>query len=185
MPARLAFKGIDAKDLGLDKVFRTIKRPTKPITYDVGIQGKKAELTKNYGRGNRSKLTNVQIAAIHEFGSPGSNIPKRSFLRAGFDKNKKKYKEQFKKMFHDFIENPTLGFLVKSLREEICQEYKQDTIKLIEGRIPPPLKKRTVQRKEQRKRRRRGSPGKKSYPTDLPLVDSAQMIRSFTVVRTS
>lgn len=57
-----------------------------PQKSDVGAQTKKTG----------SKTSVVDVAMVHEFGSPKKNIPKRSFLVSTFESKKKTWPEAFK-----------------------------------------------------------------------------------------
>lgn len=57
---------------GLDKLLKALK--AKPPTTRVGILGDKAVREK-------SKSSNADVGAAHEFGAPARGIPQRSFLR--------------------------------------------------------------------------------------------------------
>ena len=70
----------------------------KGIDISVGIQGNEA--VEQHDSEDPGPLTNVKLGSIHEFGATIENgfgrgiriiIPQRSFLRATFDENRKKY----------------------------------------------------------------------------------------------
>lgn len=44
------------------------------------------------------EVTNVDLAIIHEFGSPAANIPERSFVRSTFTKHRQEYSAELKKL---------------------------------------------------------------------------------------
>lgn len=113
----------------------------------------------------------VELAAIHEFGSPAAGIPERSFIRSTLRARKD--------AIRSFIE-AALGKSITKLTQSssISREGMQTEAKHILGllgtkvvammretirkRIPPPLKQSTITRKK----------------SSVPLVDTGQLINS-------
>jgi phage gpG-like protein len=110
-----------------------------------------------------SPLTLVELAAVHEFGSPSRNIPARSFIRRTFDLKK------------DAIER-TIGALVRKIIHNQITYAKafeilgawgvaQVRVTITGGAgIPPRLKPATIARK--------GS--------SRPLVDTGRLLQSIS-----
>ena len=108
-------------------------------------------------------LTNAELAAIHEFGAPGANIPERSFIRSTFDTNQAKYRDLLKRLGKAVLLKrqsvvDALGILGATMAADIKKRVTSGP------HIPPPLAAATA--------RRKGS--------DRPLVDTGQMINAVT-----
>jgi hypothetical protein len=78
-----------------------------------------------------SEITLVELAAIHEFGSPAAGIPERSFLRKTFQLQREEIKAMTEKLAKRFLEdkielNDALGllgqWLVARVRETITNQ---------------------------------------------------------------
>jgi hypothetical protein len=78
-----------------------------------------------------SEITLVELAAIHEFGSPAAGIPERSFLRKTFQLQREEVKAMTEKLAKRFLEdkielNDALGllgqWLVARVRETITSQ---------------------------------------------------------------
>lgn len=113
------------------------------------------------GEHTNSKLTVAEVAAIHEFGAPGANIPRRSFIGAWFDENGRKLVENSNKDVARYLK----GDMPKEqvLARAGSQAVGSIQAKIAQG-IPPPLKKETIDRK--------GS--------SIPLIDTGQLRTSIT-----
>ena len=78
-----------------DAVWRKLRRKVLEIAardahVKVGVLGSKAGGAQRGPKdelGNSTGIGMVELAAIHEFGSPAAGIPERSFIRATFAKN--------------------------------------------------------------------------------------------------
>jgi hypothetical protein len=94
---------------------------------------------------DETDLSNVQIAALLEFGAPIAGIPERSVLRATFDAKIDSWNALFvtvaEKIYSTEQESPVrlLGI--------IGEKAKADMINTINAGIPPPLKAATIARK--------------------------------------
>lgn len=117
-----------------------------------------------------SALSLVELAAIHEFGSPAANIPERSFIRrtldAKHDEIQKLLKQSAKAVVHG---KTSLGRALNILGQWAVREIKR-TITRGPG-IPPPLKPATIARKTVN--------GKRG---ERPLVDTGQLKNAITHV---
>jgi hypothetical protein len=110
----------------------------------------------------KAKISIIELAAIHEFGSPAANIPERSFLRAPM-RNAKWLPELCAKL--------TKGVMIGRFTPEralaILGETSVAAIKKYittgDG-VPPPLQPETIARK--------GS--------SRPLVDTSRLLNSIT-----
>ena len=69
-------------DKGWDAIGAELKKLAQGKTASVGIQGSKAEAPHD-----DSAYTNVEIGAVHEYGSQDGTIPERSYLRSTYSEN--------------------------------------------------------------------------------------------------
>ena len=149
-------------DLGYKDFQRFVKglRVTGPDVL-VGLIGSDAEADHKEAPG----LTVAAIGAIHEFGvdEPPVRIPQRSWMRAPFDENRRKYMTLLVRLTR------TVFLLGKGMTLEralgiVGLIAEEDMRKAIRAKIPPALKAATV--------RAKGS--------DVPLLDTGQLIQSIT-----
>lgn len=76
-------KFVEDIDRGFKALVQHMTRFKGGKSVRVGVQGSEA------GE-DRDGITNAELAAIHEFGSPGAGIPQRSFIRSAIDREKTK-----------------------------------------------------------------------------------------------
>lgn len=77
---------VEDKDLGLNRIIRTLNKDLDGVVVKVGVQAKNKAVRR--GKGGSIRNTDqplAAIAAIHEFGLGG--MPQRSFLRSAYDEN--------------------------------------------------------------------------------------------------
>ena len=77
---------VEDKDLGLNRIIRTLNKDLDGVVVRVGVQAK--DKTVRRGKGGSIRNTDqplAVIAAIHEFGL--GDMPQRSFLRSAYDEN--------------------------------------------------------------------------------------------------
>lgn len=77
---------VEDKDLGLNRIIRTLNKDLDGVVVKVGVQAKDKAVRR--GKGGSIRNTDQPlafIAAIHEFGL--DNMPQRSFLRSAYDEN--------------------------------------------------------------------------------------------------
>lgn len=153
--------------------------PIKMITDKLGeVQKRIKELTKDKvfvgvpDGGGRSdgKMTNAQIARVHEFGSPAQNIPARPFLTAGVTESKPEIVAQMKQASIDMLAGKDGG---KSLNK--AGLIGQSAVKkyVVAGDFAP-LSPKTI--KARSNARSNGNGGTK------PLIDTGQLLNSITYV---
>lgn len=111
-----------------------------------------------------SKLTNVEIAGIHEFGR--GKVPERSFIRSAFDSNKPKYENAMRKLADKVL---TQQMTPRVAMGVLGQMIQSDVQKRFEDGIPPPLKDSTITR--------RFAMG---YKSTKPLIVTSQLKNSIT-----
>lgn len=77
---------VQDKDLGLNRIIRTLNKDLDGVVVKVGVQAKDKAVRR--GKGGSIRNTDqplAVIAAIHEFGL--GDMPQRSFLRSAYDEN--------------------------------------------------------------------------------------------------
>lgn len=77
---------VEDKDLGFNRIIRTLNKDLDGVVVKVGVQAK--DKTVRRGKGGSIRNTDqplAVIAAIHEFGL--GDMPQRSFLRSAYDEN--------------------------------------------------------------------------------------------------
>lgn len=77
---------VEDKDLGLNRIIRTLNKDLDGVVVKVGVQAKDKAVRR--GKGGSIRNTDqplAVIAAIHEFGL--GDMPQRSFLRSAYDEN--------------------------------------------------------------------------------------------------
>lgn len=77
---------VEDKDLGLNRIIRTLNKDLDSVVVKVGVQAKDKAVRR--GKGGSIRNTDqplAVIAAIHEFGL--GDMPQRSFLRSAYDEN--------------------------------------------------------------------------------------------------
>lgn len=77
---------VEDKDLGLNRIIRTLNKDLDGVVVKVGVQAKDKAVRR--GKGGSIRNTDQPlafIAAIHEFGL--GDMPQRSFLRSAYDEN--------------------------------------------------------------------------------------------------
>ena len=75
---------VEDKDLGLNRIIRTLNKDLDGVVVKVGVQAKDKAVRR--GKGGSIRNTDqplAVIAAIHEFGL--DDMPQRSFLRSAYD----------------------------------------------------------------------------------------------------
>jgi phage gpG-like protein len=151
---KLKFK-IEDRDRGFKALLkRLIKRKSPRVR--VGIYG-----TKGNARYKGTGATVAEVAAVHEFGAPSKNIPKRSFLRDTATIHEK----QIRRNMALTTERVITG--VESERTALLKfgEWFVGVVKKrIAAGIPPALKAETIRRKGSSK----------------PLIDTGQLRNSIT-----
>lgn len=158
----------------IDRGWRKIKRRIFKLGPDavlVGVQGSKAAEKREGG------VTNVTVAAVHEFGSPSKNIRQRSFLGSTFDENKKKYLRQLNRLGRDLVTGKTTRAAGLNL---LGEGYKGDVIaKITRGKIRPKLAPATVARRDAGPR---DWYNPESKTENIPLFDTGQLVDSIRSV---
>lgn len=77
---------VEDKDLGLNRIIRTLNKDLDGVVVKVGVQSKDKAVRRGKGGSIRSTDQPLAvIAAVHEFGL--ASMPQRSFLRSAYDEN--------------------------------------------------------------------------------------------------
>lgn len=128
----------------------------------VGFQGSKGELASEAHAG----LSNIELAAIHEFGTIDGRIPERPMIRNTFDQNKDKYAKEMKKVARDFYAGREIdGDLLLA-----GEQHRTDIMRKVKAGQFEEWAESTKKRKEAQ-----GRAG------DKPLWVTSQLINSLTV----
>ena len=125
----------------------------------VGVLGEKAAARTTSLESTR--LTNVELGLIHEYGSPKAGIPERSFLRSTFNEQREKVTLAAAKAAQKVYADAG-GFEQRLV--QIGLYLAAAVKKKIVSKIPPPNAPSTIARK--------GS--------STPLVDTGQLLDSIT-----
>lgn len=132
------------KDHGLKKLFeRTLPELARANPYvRVGI------FSDEKGGGDDhdgTALTNVELAAIHEFGVEELNIPERSFIRSTVREKTGDYVSILRKLLKLVVED---RMDAKQMFDIIGARIVSDiNAKVRQDGVPPPLKPETIRRK--------------------------------------
>ncbi|ENW78661.1 hypothetical protein F909_03623 [Acinetobacter sp. ANC 3929] len=132
---------------------------------EVGVFGGKPHIT-DLKQGGKRSIDMPDLAAIHEYGAPGRNIPERSFFRASLQLNQSKYGQylmgQIKPML---LGKSTMAATWQFLGQEAQADVQTY---MINGKFVP-LKPKTIKRKGSSK----------------PLIDTGQLRQrvSYRVVK--
>lgn len=100
----------------------------------------------------------VELAAIHEFGSPAAHIPERSFIRRTFDTKHTEIRALATKLAAKIVDGKMDIDKALTVLGQFCAAEVKKTI--TRDRIPPPLKPATIEAK--------GS--------NRPLVDTGRLL---------
>jgi phage gpG-like protein len=182
-----------AKDLGLAQLKKTLKELVRAKPYvKVGVLGggrNSISRTATYaadardksgrflkGSGKRydveslSGISNVELALVHEFGSPARNIPARSFIRAPFLRKRDEYMNMLRLLVSRTLTR-NAHQTVKALGimgQKISADFKAS----MPG-TPPPNAASTLARKLAKTRK--GATG-----SPQTLVDTGRLLNSIT-----
>ena len=153
-------RGISDIDRGWGAFRSSMKKSTGKRFTKVGFP---AEASPKGNGPAKSMLEQVQIAAVHEFGAPKRHVPERSFLRATHDENREKLnKISDLELDRIFKGESTVEQSLSRIGEWLTSKMKNR----IRNRISPALSSATI----------------KAKGSDVPLIDTAQMIQSITHV---
>lgn len=142
-------------DRGFEQFQRDAEKASRGAHVSIGIQATEAAQTRAFA------LTNVTLAATHEFGSRDGRIPQRSFMRATIDRER----EAISRMIDGAAEKVAHGSSLERELGTIGEWVKSEMIRTIDQTIGlAPLKKSTETRKGSTK----------------PLIDTGQLKAAIT-----
>lgn len=148
---------VTVKDQGADELLHRARKGGTQIVR-VGILADQPKKDRDGGVG---KLSLVEVAALHEFGAPGANIPQRSFIRATVDAHKADIEALQTKLAARVVAGKIDEKTALELLGAKVVALVQNTIN---AGIAPPLKPETINRKGSSK----------------PLIDVGQLKSSVT-----
>jgi hypothetical protein len=143
-----------------DEVWRKLKSQIERVG---NMHARVGIFSDKGGSADHDGSTILEIAAVHEFGSPKNNIPERSFIRSTFDKKEKE------------LTRVVAGLSNKVMEMKMSFEKAYDILgtwgagqvkaSVQSGpHLPPPLKPATIARKK----------------STRPLIDTGRMIGAVT-----
>lgn len=139
-----------------DKVWRKLRKQLEKVgdlEVRIGILGSEG------GNSKKGDLSLVEIATVHEFGSPAANIPERSFLRSTLDREQRRITQMSARLAKAIVQH---GVTVERALG-VLGAFVQSKVKArIRSNIPPKLAPATIARK--------GS--------SVALIDTGQLINS-------
>ena len=140
----------------------------------VGIQGEKAAQPHEGG-----ELTNVEIAAVHEFNGPQDKPPGRAFIRPPMYEKEDYWRNRLAMILKDVIEK---GGNPKQAYRQVGEEYRKAIIDRVNAGIAPPLADSTINRRKgqntEAKRAKREAQGNMDV---TPLIDTGIMKGAISV----
>lgn len=152
---------VTQKMTGFNKLVKRVT-PLGDFEAHVGVIASKGGGDYHKGAAESGQMiTLVELAAIHEFGSPAAGIPERSFIRATF--NSPEGQEELRKVYTKVAKLVVMGRMEAERAIEILGMHMQTMIRqriLTGDGIPPPNTIDTIVAK--------GS--------SRPLVDTGQLV---------
>lgn len=152
-------KGVRVIDRGLTQILKRMAVAARGQVASVGVQGDKGQLMEH------ENSTNVEIYAVHEYGTKDGRIPERSSLRSTFDEKLSSYQKELDEVGRKF-------FSLENYEGELMllgEKMKKDVIEKIKSGIPPELAPSTIASSPKRK----GS---------IPLWNTGQLVNALTSV---
>lgn len=143
-----------------DRVWRELRRRLRALGkvgahVKVGVFG-------SAGAHAGSGISMVEIAAVHEFGSPSIGVPSRSFIRAGILEKKEEMQKFLVALAKQVVTSQSRSAVTQALEKLGLWAQTAVKKKITGGDIPPPLAPATIARKGSSK----------------PLVDTGQLVNS-------
>jgi hypothetical protein len=157
----MAKNRVKVNDKGWKKLLKRVT-PLGEYEAHVGILAAKGGNERHKASGG--KITLLELAAIHEFGSPAANIPERSFIRRTF--NESEGQAELKAIYSKIARAVIAGKLTAEQAIQLLGMKMQSMVRnrILVDMIPPPNRPSTVARK--------GS--------SRPLVDTGQLVGALT-----
>lgn len=143
-----------------DKAWKELRRHLKKLERE-GAHVKVGVLASS-GTHAESGISMIEIASVHEFGSPSIGVPERSFIRAGIQEKRDDLVRILNGLAKGIVQDKiTVDEALQKLGLWGANAVKR---KITSSDIPPPLKASTVARKGSTK----------------PLVDTGQLVNSIS-----
>jgi phage gpG-like protein len=121
----LMAENVKVIDRGWSKILKAIGKLEKGRASSVGFQGNEAELQAP----DHGDMTNVELGAIHEFGTNDGRIPSRPMLRSTFDKKQKEYEAEMVRI----NKKVTAGESVEDDLLLLGEQFKGDILDAVRG----------------------------------------------------
>lgn len=152
---------VEDKDLGLNRIIRTLNKDLDGVVVKVGVQAK----DKAVRRGKGGSICNTDqplavIAAVHEFGL--GSMPQRSFLRSAYDENKPTIDAMVDNIANGAVQGMSVGTALNQLGN-VVQGMVQK--KIVDGPFKPNAP-ATIKRKK----------------SSRPLIDTGHLRQSIRYV---
>jgi hypothetical protein len=115
------------KDFGFRRIIKELKKLEEKPYVKIGYPATSSKTKDKHEEGD-GFITVLDIAIIHEFGSPDPtvNLPERSFIRSSFDKNRKKYINLNKKLIEKiYVGGITVEKALDIIGETILNDIKE------------------------------------------------------------
>lgn len=152
--------GVTDTDKGWAKIADAFRAAREGCVAKIGVQADDSPRIEG-------EVTNLELAIIHEFGTPDDHPPERSFLRSTFDA----HREEYGKMLENGARKVMSGKLdIDQVVGLIGEKALSDVKQTIDDGIEPPLAASTLMRKTVD-----GRVG------STPLIDSGQLKAALTV----
>ncbi len=184
--ARVVFRLRDV-DRGFAKLLTAAERlaEERGMHAKAGVLGAKAK--EDHPGGEGKKLTNVQLAAVHEFGVPG-RIPARPFIQGTFRLHRDEYRAQLRRLAGSWFTRAAgkamelrraLGLMGLKMAADM-----KDRV-LTGAGIPPPNAPSTIARKLKKGAWKGRSPAEEAANSAAgrgprPLVDTGRLVGSIS-----
>lgn len=152
---------VEDKDLGLNRIIRTLNKDLDGVVVKVGVQAK--EKAARRGKGGSIRNTDqplAVIAAIHEFGLGG--MPQRSFLRSAYDENKATIDAMVDNIANGAVQGMSVGTALNQLGNDVQGMVQK---KIVDGPFKPNAP-ATIKRKK----------------SSRPLIDTGHLRQSIRYV---
>ena len=173
MTTRAKFE-LKRSGVGLEAVLKGLLELDKSYV-KAGVLGKSGEHESG------EKLTNAQLALIHEFGAPERNIPARPFVMPAFAKGRAEYRGALHKLLGEAVREVAEGGHPRSFRQMlglIGSKMAADMKAFVVGReVQPQLDPAgaTYRRKMKKGKWNKGNKG-----TPAALIDTGRLVGSIT-----
>jgi hypothetical protein len=134
----MARPSVKVRDRGAKALFERLDKAKRNPAVTVGVHADEGSQTREGG------ITNVEVAAIHEFGATNAGIPSRSFIRDWFDESRSENQRAMRVIGQGVITGkvtPEQGL------DRFGARMAGDVKKRIIAHIPPPNSKKTIARK--------------------------------------